>query len=118
MRTATTEAMLTTSQTIELGLRGGCASQASRSQQGPGEKRAFSDKTHGARGRTKKPGTAPLRMHSPLLHLSVMNVSPKMSLMSWFIAGSSKRDGSPVLVVNLPGPLISSARKSVMSVSD
>ena len=35
MRTATTEAMLTTSQTIELGLRGGCAFSHSSSQQGP-----------------------------------------------------------------------------------
>lgn len=45
MRTATTEAMLTTSQTIELGLRGGCASKTSwTSQQGPREKRTFCQK--------------------------------------------------------------------------
>lgn len=66
-------------------------------------------------GRTTKPGTSLLRRHSPALQLSVMCVSPKMSLKSWFMAGSSNLLGSPVRVENLPGPLISSVRKSEMS---
>jgi hypothetical protein len=56
-------------------------------------------------------------MHSPELQSSVMDESPKTSLMSEFIAGSLKTQSlSSPLQVNWPGPLISSARKSSMSV--
>jgi len=44
-----------------------------------------------------------------------MDLSPKISLMRLFIAGSSKAHPLPETHLNDPGPFTSSARKSSMS---